>query len=179
MMGSGVRIPLAAPIQVLIDQTGGQGQQLVATTSFSASRGSTGIASRLGSSAVGPCALTVRSPRSRRRNPLPFSDTPGAIDIEAGRWAARPTCHGSPAHPRACASFGRQSGHGPSLPQRANVSPACPASSTHFKLGAKPPIVAGREVGPTTRARTAVLRQRHQYARDPTQAAMSDPIFTR
>jgi hypothetical protein len=27
MMGSGVRIPLAAPIQVLIDQIGGQGQQ--------------------------------------------------------------------------------------------------------------------------------------------------------
>jgi hypothetical protein len=27
MMGSGVRISLAAPIQVLIGQTGGQGQQ--------------------------------------------------------------------------------------------------------------------------------------------------------
>jgi hypothetical protein len=105
--------------------------KLVATTSFLASRGSTRIASRLGSSAVGPSALTVRtSPRSRRRNPLPFSDAPGwAIDIEAGRWAARPTCHGSSAHPRACASLAVDRPIGPSLPQRANVSPACPASS--------------------------------------------------
>ena len=145
MMGSGVRISLAAPIQVLIGQTGGQGQQTL----------------RHESSAVAPSALTVRtSPRSRRRNPLPFSDAPGwAIDIEAGRWAARPTCHGSPARPRACASLAVDRPIGPSLPQRANVSPACPASSTHSKLGAKPATVAGREVGPTTRARTAVLAE--------------------
>ena len=184
-MGSGVRISLAAPIQVLIGQTGGQGQQTLRHDPFRR-RADQSRSRRLGSSAVAPSALTVRtSPRSRRRNPLPFSDAPGwATDIEAGRSAARPTCHRSPARPRACASVAVDRPIGPSLPQRANVSPAYPASSTQFRFGAKPPaVVLGREVGPTTRARTAVLaecpRQRHQYARDPTQAAMSDPIFTR
>jgi hypothetical protein len=113
MMGSGVRISLAAPIQVLIDQTGGQGQQLAATTSFLASRGSTRTASRLGSSAVGPSALTVRtSPRSRRRNPLPFSDAAGwAIDIEAGRWAAKTNVSWLPGASRSVRFLGRRSAH--------------------------------------------------------------------
>ena len=55
---------------------------------FSRRRADQSRSRRLGSSAVGPSALTVRtSARSRRRNPLPFSDAPGwAIDIEAGRW---------------------------------------------------------------------------------------------
>jgi hypothetical protein len=100
-------VPSCGTNSGLIDQTGGQGQQTRRHDLLLASRGSTRIVSRLGSSAVGPSALTVpTSPRSRRRNPLPFSDAPGwAIDIEAGRWAARPTCHGSPAHPQACASL--------------------------------------------------------------------------
>jgi hypothetical protein len=127
---------------------------------FSRRRADQSRSRRLGSSAVGPSALTVRtSARSRRRNPLPFSDAPGrAIDIEAGRWAARPTCHGSPARPRACASLAVDRPIGPSLPQRANVSPACPASSTRSKLGAKPATVAGRE-GPTTGRGPRVLAE--------------------
>jgi hypothetical protein len=47
---------------------------------------------------------------------LPFSGAPEwAIDIEAGRSAARPTCHGSPARPRVCASLAVDRPIGPSL----------------------------------------------------------------
>ena len=84
---------------------------------FSRRRADQSRSRRLGSSAVAPSALTVRtSPRSCRRNPLPFSGAPEwAIDIEAGRSAARPTCHGSPARPRVCASLAVDRPIGPSL----------------------------------------------------------------
>jgi hypothetical protein len=59
------------------------------------------------------------------------------------RPVGRQTCHGSPAHPRACASLAVDRPVGPSLPQCANVSPSFPASSTQLRLGAKPPTVAG------------------------------------
>jgi hypothetical protein len=143
MMGSGVRISLAAPIQVLIGQTGGQGQQTLRHDPFRR-RADQSRSRRLGSSAVAPSALTVRtSPRSRRRNPLPFSDAPGwAIDIEAGRSAARPTCHGSPARPRACASLAVDRPIGPSLPQRANVSPAYPAAQRNSGWALSPQLLS-------------------------------------
>jgi hypothetical protein len=128
MMGSGVRISLAAPVQVLIGQTGGQLSKFFATTSFSASRRSSEIAPKLTSASF---------------------------------------VNGTKCNPRACASLAVDHPLVARCRSAPNVSPACPASSTQFRLGAKPPAVAGREVRPTTRARTAVLAKcprRHQCA---------------
>ena len=181
MMGSGVRISLAAPIQVLIGQTDGQGQQTLRHDLFLGVTRINRASRRLGGSAVAPSALTVRtSSRSRRPTPHCLSATRlGGQSIS--KPAVRPL--GQPARPRACASLAVDRPIGPSLPQRANVSPAYPASSTQFRLGAKPSaVVLGREVGPTTRARTRSspnVPATPQYACSPTQAAISDPIFTR
>ena len=156
------------------------GQQPFATTSFSALRGSIEIASRLASSAVRPSAVES-DPRARDDVTHCLSAMRWAANrYRSGPWSAGPTCHGSPAHRRACASFAVDRPIGPSLPQRACV-PAGPKLNK-FRLGAKPPAVAGREEdrrqGRGQRS-SPNARHRHQCACNLTQAAMSVPIFTR
>jgi hypothetical protein len=119
------------------------------------------------------CVARINRDRVETREPRCWAIRPDSGDVSAlaTKRAVGPSnqmCHRSPAHPRACASLAVDRPTGPSLPQRTNGSPACPASSTHFKPCAKPPAVAGREGRQRRGQRSSTKpRQRHQYARDP------------
>jgi hypothetical protein len=159
-MGSGVRIPLAAPIQVLIDQTGGQGQQtrrhdlLLSAARINRDRVET---RKFRCRAVRPDRAD-RRPGPRDDATLCLSATPGWQSISK-RAVGPPDqmCHRSRAHPRACAAVDRPIG--PSSPPSLKWVELPGQAGDTLARCALAPTVAGREEGSTTTARAAVLAE--------------------
>jgi hypothetical protein len=163
-MGSGVRIPLAAPIQVGPAKDG-QGQQTfrhdlpLSVARINRDRVETREprcwAVRPDGADVSALATTL---------PVAFSDAPGwAIDIEA---AAKPNVSSLPG---ASSRFlGRRSPHW-SFVAAAHQCVACLSGKLNpLQAVAKPPVIEGRE-GRQRRGQgpRRMPPQRHQYARDP------------
>ena len=160
MMGSGVRIPLAAPIQVLIDQTGGQGQQtrrhdlLLSGARINRDRVETRKFRCRASALTGP--TDARAPATTQ--PFAFQRRLGWQSISK-RAVGPPDqmCHRSRAHPRACAAVDRPIG--PSSPPSLKWVELPGQAGDTLARCALAPTVAGREEGSTTTARAAVLAE--------------------
>ena len=161
MMGSGVRIPLAAPIQVLIDQTGGQGQQtrrhdlLLSVARINRDRVETRKFRCRASALTGP--TDARAPATTQ--PFAFQRRLVGNRYRSGPLGLQTKCVIAPGRilERAFPAVDRPIG--PSSPPSLKWVELPGQAGDTLARCALAPTVAGREEGSTTTARAAVLAE--------------------